>query len=84
MAWRLAKSVEETLNLMLLGGGKLVPIENLDCNLNATLVGDPIFRAGLMAVPMDGSFISNQDPQPNVVSEQPLPISVGDVSKTSV
>ena len=56
MAWRLAKSVEESMNEFLIGNGSMVNVDELGSAMNATLIGDPIFRPGFMAVPMDGSF----------------------------
>lgn len=59
MAWRLAKSVEETINQNLIRDGRKVDIENLQCRLNTTLTGEPIFVDNVIAFPLDGSFISS-------------------------
>lgn len=76
LAWRLAKSVEETLNQMLLSGGTVVGVDNID--MNARMVSDPIFRKGLMAVAIDGTFSKSDSNDAKLDTETMLPISVGD------
>jgi hypothetical protein len=58
LAWRLAKSVEETINLNLIRE-RTIEIDDLKCNFNSTLTGDPIFVKNAIAFPIDGSFISS-------------------------
>jgi len=82
LAWRLAKSVEETLNQMLLSGGTIVGLA--DTHFNATLVADPIFRDGLMAVPIDGTFSNSQESGLSSSDHTSLPISVGAVDGNQV
>lgn len=82
LAWRLAKSVEETLNSMLLSSGTIVGLA--DIQFNATLVSDPIFRSGLMAVPLDGTFSNSQGSSLPLNVETRLPISVGAVDENQV
>lgn len=73
LAWRLAKSVEDTLNLTLMQGGTVVGLA--DTKMNANLVADPIFRKGLIAMPVDGTF--NNINEPSQAYELPfMPISV--------
>jgi hypothetical protein len=82
LAWRLAKSVEETLNQMLLSGGTIVGLA--DTHLNATLVSDPIFSNGLMAVPLDGTFSNSKGSSLPLSAETSLPISVGAVDEGQI
>ncbi len=60
MAWRLAKSVEQSLNQLLLREGKQIKIEDLFCRMNTTLTGDPVFYEGILAFPLDGTFINTE------------------------
>ena len=57
LAWRLAKSVEESINQILLSNGGSVPLLNEDDGyLNVSLVSDPIYVADYLSFPLDGSF----------------------------
>lgn len=62
VGWRLAKSVEETLNTHLVKG-KSINIENIHCRLNTTLTHDPVFFKNSLAIPMDGSCIGQDNSQ---------------------
>ena len=56
LGWRLAKSVEESMNQWLVKG-KTFNIENIHCQLNSTLTSEPVFFKNALAMPMDGSCI---------------------------
>ena len=58
IAWRMAKAVEDNINRNLIKSGKKVDIKNLNCRLNTTLIGEPVFLTNVIAFPLDGSFIS--------------------------
>lgn len=58
LAWRLAKSVEVSINQNLIKEGKKVDIDSY--RLNTTLIGDPIFVKNALVFPLDGSFIGSQ------------------------
>ena len=58
IAWRMAKAVEDNINRNLIKSGKKVDIKNLNCRLNTTLTGEPVFLPNVIAFPLDGSFIS--------------------------
>ena len=57
LAWRMAKSVEEALNTLLLAQQKQIKIKDQTLVMNTTLVGDPVFTFGDLGFPIDGSFI---------------------------
>ena len=97
LAWRLAKSVEETLNSLLEANGEIIDIYDTDKQanyVNATLVQDPIFNKGFLSFPIDGSFISVTNPlktkkdQSTETSEQQdfplMPVFVGDLSSDQI
>ena len=67
---------------MLLSSGTIVGLA--DTQFNATLVSDPIFRNGLMAVPLDGTFSNPQGTSLPLSAETSLPISVGAVDENQV
>ena len=57
LAWRLAKSVEESINQILISNGGSVPLlEEDEGYLNMSLVSDPIYVADYLSFPLDGSF----------------------------
>jgi len=59
------------LNQLLLREGKQVNIEDLFCRMNTTLTGDPVFYEGILAFPLDGTFISTEGH--NIPYEPTLP-----------
>jgi hypothetical protein len=61
LAWRAAKSIEETLNDILFDQGEIVPLnKDSSMHLNAKMVSDPIYADGYLAIPIDGTFLSNK------------------------
>lgn len=61
IGWRLAKSVEVSLNQLLSSGGEIVDLSrtNRDNNYwNITLLQDPIFKPKFVSFVLDGSFHS--------------------------
>ena len=73
LAWRLAKSVEETLNNLLINNGEVLEVHTQfkQNYVNATLLQDPIFNKGYVSFPLDGSFIMPPSKRKNVTVEQP-------------
>lgn len=62
LAWRMAKSVEESMNTMMLSKAGIVAFPDFDnVYLNATMLSDPIFEKDYIAIPIDGS-ISMKNP----------------------
>jgi len=62
LSWRLAKSVEESMNSFLLSGGGLVEILGTKgAFMNTTLTGDPVFHADYMSLPIDGSILQSNN-----------------------
>jgi hypothetical protein len=78
LAWRLAKSVQESLNQIILDKGQNIPIPPVQVKINTTLIGAPIFKNGLLAVPLDGTFSSYNQAAPDVEFAS-LPIFIGDL-----
>ena len=59
IGWRLAKSVEEVLNALLVQNGEIIDLNFIDKQanqINATLIEDPVFNKGFLSFPIDGSF----------------------------
>lgn len=83
LAWRLAKSVEDSLNEIILDKGQNIPIPPVQVKINTTLIGEPIFKNGLLAVPLDGTFSSFNQAAPDV-EFAPLPIFIGDLQNSTV
>lgn len=74
----MAKSVEEALNSFLLNEGKQIEIEDFFCRMNTTLTSDPIFSEGVLAFPLDGTFLNtegNNFPSDSNLSEMPFYIA---------
>ena len=62
LAWRLAKSVEDTLNNLLVTNGEVIDVtQQQSTYLNATLLQDPIFNKGFISFPVDGKFLLSGD-----------------------
>jgi len=62
LAWRMAKSVEESMNSLMLSKAGVVQMPNINnVYLNATMLSDPIFEKDYITIPIDGS-ISMQNP----------------------
>jgi hypothetical protein len=59
LGWRLAKSVEESMNQWLVKG-RSINIENIHCQLNSTLTSEPVFYKNTLAMPMNGSCIGQE------------------------
>jgi hypothetical protein len=55
LAWRLAKSVQETINQNLLSNSNQLELNEF--RLNTTLTADPLFFSNALALPVDGSVI---------------------------
>lgn len=62
LAWRSAKSIEDSLNQILFDQGEIVPL-NVDrtLHLNATMVSDPIYNQGFFSIALDGTFTSQDN-----------------------
>jgi hypothetical protein len=58
LAWRVAKSVENIINLNMIKG-RIVDVPSFECKMNTSLTADPVFYKNAIAFPMDGSFIGN-------------------------
>ena len=57
LAWRLAKSVEESINTILVSSGGSVPLlTEGEGYLNLSLVSDPIYVDEYLSFPLDGAF----------------------------
>ena len=85
LAWRLAKSVEESINQLILSNGDTVPLlANDEGYLNVSLVSDPVFVADkeskhYLSFPLDGSFSSKA--KASTATEFPkMPVYVPSVS----
>lgn len=77
IAWRMAKAVEDNINRNLIKSGKKVDIKNLNCRLNTTLTGEPVFLPNVIAFPLDGSFIStSQDDIIYSAGFNPMPVFI--------
>jgi hypothetical protein len=61
LAWRVAKSVGEQLNRGLEREGKATEIGKFQCRLNTTLSGEPVIIDKAVALPFDGSFVSQSN-----------------------
>ena len=98
LAWRLAKSVEETLNTLLLSHGEIIDLNSKDNQanyINATLIVNPIFNDGFISFPLDGNVLSTYTPtrgkknQTEQVEAPPtnfplMPVFVGDSDDVQV
>ena len=65
LAWRLAKSVEETLNNLLVSNGEIIELSNKEQQanyINATLIQNPIFNKGFISFPVDGNVLNTYTP----------------------
>ena len=63
LGWRLAKSVEVSLNEVLSSGGEMVDLSRMNRNnnyWNMTLLQDPIFKPEFVSFVLDGSFHSSK------------------------
>ena len=60
LAWRAAKSTEESLNYILFEQGEIMPL-NTDrtIHLNATMISEPSFHEGFFTVAIDGTFLTS-------------------------
>jgi hypothetical protein len=62
LAWRMAKSVEESMNTLMLSHSGILQIPELENTvLNATMLRDPIFGKDFISIPIDGSFAVTED-----------------------
>ena len=83
LAWRLAKSIQESLNQLISDKGQNIPIPPVQVKVNTTLIGEPIFKNGLLALPLDGTFSSYNVTSPDVEFAA-LPIFIGDLQNSTV
>jgi len=59
LAWRMAKSVEESMNTMMTASAGFIELPGAEnVFLNATMLGDPVFHDDYLSILMDGSFIT--------------------------
>lgn len=81
LAWRLAKSVEESINQALLSNGDTVPLlaENKG-NLNVKLVADPVFGEDYISFPMDGSFSDCETTSDSSTTFPKMPVYVSNTN----
>ena len=89
LAWRLAKSVELSLNGVLSRGGEIVDVSDTNNSnyWNMTLLSDPVFTPNFVAFVLDGSFHSSNSIQKKVEKTQDfplMPLFVGDPQDTKV
>lgn len=57
LAWRMAKSVEESMNTLMMTRAGIVPMPELDnVFFNATMLSDPIFEKDYITIPIDGTI----------------------------
>lgn len=58
LAWRMAKSVEESMNTMMLSKSGVVRIPHFEhVYLNTTMLADPMFEKDYITIPIDGSVL---------------------------
>ena len=80
LAWRAAKSTEESLNHILFEQGEILPL-NTDrtIHLNATMVTEPCYNDGFFTVALDGTFLTQSMEDTKLQSPmQQLPLFVKD------
>ena len=82
LAWRMAKSVEESMNTMMTASAGFIELPGVsNVFLNATMLGDPIFHSDYLSILMDGSFVT-QDTKNNMKASDeqkhwPMPAFIG-------
>ena len=88
LAWRLAKSVELSLNGVLSRGGEIIDVSAANNNnyWNMTLLSDPVFTPDFVSFVLDGSFHSSNSIQKKEKTQEfpIMPLFVGDPSETKV
>lgn len=67
LAWRAAKSTEESLNIFFFDQGEILPLNSdRTIHLNATMVSEPMYNKGFFSVALDGTFVAGNT-LPNAV-----------------
>ena len=70
LAWRAAKSAEETLNSLMFNQGEILPLnQERTIHINATMVTEPQYHDGFFTVALDGTFAAQNQPEEVVSSE---------------